>query len=144
MSPRGGAEGDRARQGAPEKVSRRALGRDAEDLAAEWLAARGYRILARNHALRGGEVDLVCEAEGVLCFVEVRSRTGDAQGAPEETVDRRKARRVALAAADWAERNGGGGRDIRFDVVAVTFGEGEPRIAHFPAAFDADGGPGVF
>ncbi len=125
-------------------ADRRARGREAEDLAASWLAGRGYRILARNHALRGGEVDLVCEADGVLCFVEVRSRTGDAHGGPEETVDRRKARRVVLAATDWAVRYGGTARDIRFDVVAVTFGDGAPRVAHFPAAFDADGAPGVF
>jgi putative endonuclease len=123
---------------------RRALGREAEALAAAWLEERGYRILDRNHALRRGEVDLVCEAGGVLCFVEVRSRTGEAQGGPEETVDRRKARRVVLAATDWASRNGGTERDIRFDVVAVTFGDGPPRVAHFPAAFDADGAPGVF
>jgi putative endonuclease len=126
------------------RSDRRALGRDAEALAAAWLEARGYRILDRNHALRRGEVDLVCEADGVLCFVEVRSRTGDAHGAPEETVDRRKARRVVLAATDWATRNGGTERDVRFDVLAVTFGEGPPRVAHFPAAFDADGAPGVF
>jgi putative endonuclease len=42
------------------------------------------------------------------------------------------------------QRYGGAERDVRFDVVAVVFGEGAPRIAHFPAAFDADGGPGVF
>ncbi len=118
---------------------RRARGAEGEAAAAAWLEERGYRILARNHALRGGEVDLVCEAGGVLCFVEVRSRTGDGHGGPEETVDRRKARRVVLAATDWAMRNGGTERDIRFDVVAVTFGDGPPRIAHFPAAFDADG-----
>jgi putative endonuclease len=123
---------------------RRALGRAAEDLAAAWLAERGYRILDRNHALRRGEVDLVCEAGGVLCFVEVRSRTGERFGGPEESVGRRKARRVVLAAQDWIARNGAGGRDVRFDVVAVTFGEGPPRVAHFPAAFDADGAPGVF
>ena len=113
-------------------------------LAAAWLEARGYRVLARNHALRLGEVDLVCERERVLCFVEVRSRTGDAHGGPEETVDRRKARRVVLAATDWLGRNDGEGRDVRFDVVAVTFGDGPARIAHFPAAFDADGAPGIF
>jgi putative endonuclease len=89
-------------------------------------------------------VDIVCEGGGVLCFVEVRSRTGEAWGGPEETVDRRKARRVVLAATDWLARNGGDGRDVRFDVVAVTFGDGAPRVAHFPAAFDADGNPGVF
>jgi putative endonuclease len=123
---------------------RRARGQEAEGLAAGWLESRGYRVLARNHALRRGEVDLVCEGDGVLCFVEVRSRTGEEHGAPEETVDRGKARRVVLAAEDWIGRHGAGGRDIRFDVVAVTFGEGEPRIVHFPAAFDADGAPVVF
>jgi putative endonuclease len=135
----------REREG-PEPPSTRARGREAEEIAASWLSARGYRILARNHALRLGEVDLVCEGEGVLCFVEVRSRSGEAYGGPEETVDRRKARRVALAAGDWAERNpdAARGRDLRFDVVAVTFAEGSPRVAHFPGAFDADGGPGVF
>lgn len=123
---------------------RRALGREAEALAAAFLEGRGYRVLARNHAVRRGEVDLVCEVEGVLCFVEVRSRTGEEHGTPEETVDRRKARRVVVAATDWAERNGGADRDIRFDVVAVTFGDGAPRVVHFPAAFDADGAPSLF
>ena len=126
-----------------EGASRRARGREAEALAAAWLAERGYRVVARNHAHRGGEVDLVCEAAGVLCFVEVRSRSDAAHGGPEETVDRRKARRVVLAATDWALRNGGLEREIRFDVVAVTFGDGAPHVAHFPGAFDADGAPGL-
>ena len=80
----------------------------------------------------------------MVCFVEVRSRTGEAHGAPEETVDRRKARRVVVAAEDWAMRNDAAGRDLRFDVVAVTFGEESPRIVHFPAAFDAAGSSGVW
>jgi putative endonuclease len=128
----------------PRDGGRRARGAEAEALAARFLESRGYRILARNYRLRRGEVDLVCEAGEVVCFVEVRSRTGEAHGRPEETVDRRKARRVVLAAADWAARNGATSRSLRFDVVAVTFGEGEPGIVHFPAAFDADGGPGIW
>jgi putative endonuclease len=124
---------------------RRARGREAEALAAAFLEGQGYRVLARNHALRRGEVDLVAERGGVLCFVEVRSRTGDAQGGPEETVDRRKARRVVLAATDWLEKNPAPGRDVRFDVVAVTFdAPAPPRIVHFPAAFDGDGAPSLF
>jgi putative endonuclease len=125
---------------------RRARGQEAEALAASFLEQRGYRVLARNHALRLGEVDLVCERDGVLCFVEVRSRTGADHGGPEETVDRRKARRVVLAATDWLERNPAPGRDIRFDVVAVTYEDGAaaPVVVHFPAAFDADGAPSLF
>jgi len=126
----------------PERGGRRERGRTAEDLAAAWLERRGLEVLARNHATRRGEVDLVCREGAVLCFVEVRSRTSRAQGGPEETVDRRKARRVVAAATDWAVRNGGLDRAIRFDVVAVTFEAGGPRIEHFPGAFDADGNPG--
>jgi putative endonuclease len=123
-------------------AGRRARGREAEDLAAAWLEARGVAVLARNHAIRRGEVDLVCRDRDVICFVEVRSRTSEAQGGPEETIDRRKARRVVAAATDWAVRNGGLERAFRFDVVAVTFAEGAaPRVEHFPAAFAADGGP---
>jgi putative endonuclease len=118
------------------------VGRAAEALAGAFLERKGLRVLARNHATRRGEVDLVCQDGEVLCFVEVRSRTSRAQGGPEATVDRRKARRVVAAATDWAVRNGGLDRAIRFDVLAVTFGPGGPRLDHFPGAFDGDGGPG--
>ena len=50
---------------------------------------------------------------------------------------------MSSAATDWALRNGGLEREIRFDVVAVTFGDGAPHVAHFPGAFDADGAPGL-
>ena len=122
--------------------ARRARGREAEELAARFLAERGIEVVARNHAVRGGEVDLVCRDGDVICFVEVRSRSSTAQGGPEETIDRRKARRVVIAAGDWAVRNGGLDRRFRFDVVAVTFVEAAPRIVHFPGAFDEDGRPG--
>jgi len=131
--------------GAPGRgaAGRRAQGRAAESLAAAFLEARGFEILDRNHSTRRGEVDLVCRDGEVLCFVEVRSRTSEAFGGPEETVDRRKARRVVAAAEDWAARNGGLERSIRFDVVAVTMGEAAgPKIDHFEGAFDGDGSPG--
>jgi putative endonuclease len=131
-----------AGEGGPD---RRARGREAEDLAAAFLERRGLEILDRNHAIKQGEVDLVAREGDVLCFVEVRSRTSDAQGGPEETVSGAKARRVVAAATDWAARNGGADREIRFDVVAVTLLEGEPpRIEHFRGAFDADGQPGLW
>lgn len=90
-------------------------------------------------------MDLVARENGVLCFVEVRSRTSRAQGGPEETVGRTKARRVVAAATDWALRHGGLEREIRFDVVAVTLEEGkDPEIVLFRRAFDAAGRPEVW
>jgi putative endonuclease len=106
-------------------------GRLGEAAAEAFLVARGFRVLARNHRTRRGEVDLVCQDGDVLCFVEVRAREVGSPVLPEESVDRRKARRVVAAATDWA---------IRFDVVAVELAEGRsPLVRHIPAAFDADG-----
>jgi len=124
----------------PDQRNRR--GREAERLAAEHLASMGWQIVDRNHRTPQGEVDLVCREGREVHFVEVRSRTGLARGGPEETVGRTKARRVVAAASDWALRNGGLEQPFRFDVVAVTFGEGEPCIVLFRDAFDADGRPG--
>jgi putative endonuclease len=136
---RAGGSGERG------PAERRARGRAAEELAAAFLEERGLEILDRNHAVRQGEVDLVAREGEVLCFVEVRSRTSDAQGGPEETVGATKARRVVAAATDWAARHGGLDREIRFDVVAVTLLDGAPpRLEHFRGAFDADGLPGLW
>ena len=51
------------------------LGREGERLAGEFLAARGYRILARNFRTRCGEVDLIAQRAGTLVFVEVKARS---------------------------------------------------------------------
>ncbi len=120
-------------------MPRQVRGRRAEALAEAWLAGHGYQTLARNHATRRGEVDLICREGEVICFVEVRSRTSLAQGSPLETVGVAKARRVVAAATDWAARNGALAQALRFDVVAVVF-EGEaPRFELVRGAFDASG-----
>ena len=56
-------------------TTRRELGQRAEELAARFLVARGYRVLHRNHQIRSGELDLVARSpDGTVCFVEVRAR----------------------------------------------------------------------
>ena len=123
---------------------RQALGRGAEAIAAAFLARAGLEIVDRNHRTPRGEVDLVCREAGLLVFVEVRARSSDALGDPAETVDRRKARRVTAAAADWALAHGGLEQSARFDVVSVVVEPGAPpRVTHYRDAFDADGGPGL-
>lgn len=124
----------------PESASER--GRRAEEAAADWLAGQGFQVLARNHATRRGEVDLVCREGGTICFVEVRARSSLAHGTPAETVTRAKVRRVVAAATDWAVRNGGLEQPMRFDVVAVELTAGAPRFTLYRAAFDAAGAGG--
>lgn len=123
----------------PGGTLRRDRGREAEALAERYLAGLGYRTLARNHATRRGEVDLVCRDGDVICFVEVRSRSSAAQGSPLETVGSSKARRVVAAATDWATRNGALEQPLRFDVVGVLLDGPEPRFELVRGAFDATG-----
>jgi len=121
----------------------RTRGREAEALAEAHLAGLGWQVLARNHATRRGEVDLVCQDGEVICFVEVRSRAGEAQGSPLETISPAKARRVVAAATDWAWRHGKLDAALRFDVVGVVLGPAGPRIELVRGAFDAHGQPSL-
>jgi putative endonuclease len=130
-----------ARPPPPEEATRRAAGQAAEALAEAYLVGLGFRVLERNHATRRGEVDLICQEGEVTCFVEVRSRSGLTQGSPLETVGLAKARRIVAAATDWAWRHGKLETALRFDVVAVQLGDGEPRFELVRDAFDAHGRP---
>jgi putative endonuclease len=121
------------------RSQRRDLGRRAEALAERYLAGLGYQTLARNHATRLGEVDLVCREGEFICFIEVRSRTSAAQGSPMETVTTAKARRVVAAATDWAARNGALEQPLRFDVVGVLLDDVDPRFELVRGAFDSTG-----
>jgi len=95
-------------------------------------------VLTRNYRCPEGEIDLVVrDPEGVLCFVEVRSRRSASHGDPLETVTPAKQRRLALAARRYlAELDGGADLPTtRFDVVGVVR-EPSPRISWARAAFE--------
>ena len=76
----------------------RGAGYDWERAAERALVDAGYRILDRNFRSRGGELDIVAEENGVLCFVEVKGRRSVAFGTPAEAITAEKERRVIGAA----------------------------------------------
>ncbi|MFC2030423.1 YraN family protein [Chloroflexota bacterium] len=97
---------------------RRGLGRCGEQLAAEHLEAKGYRILARNWRVQAGELDLVAVDGTTLAVVEVRTRRGRSMGSPEESITSAKqARLIDLSEAYVQETDWRG--HWRIDVVAV-------------------------
>ena len=121
----------------PPSRARTAVGARAEDLAALLLETRGYRIIERNWRRPEGELDLVAHDQGVLVFVEVRSRTGEERGNPLETVNARKRARVVRAARLYLEAAQPAATAFRFDVVGVIFPSdgGQPAITHVEDAF---------
>jgi len=75
--------------------------------------------LVQNYRCRRGEIDLVMREAGTLVFVEVRFRSSTRFGTPAETVDIRKQRRLAAAAAHYLQRHPTN-LPCRFDVIAVS------------------------
>lgn len=100
-------------------TDRQQLGSRGEGLAAAYLARQGYRVLARNHRGSLGELDLVVQDGPETVFVEVKTRVGRSDTAPEESVSPSKVARLArLAEAYLADQH----REEamwRIDVVAV-------------------------
>jgi putative endonuclease len=113
------------------------LGREGEDLAARFLIKQGYRILERNYSTRSGEIDLVAMHDGVVVFVEVKTRTSDAFGAPELAVTPRKQQRMVKAALGYIRYNKLHQVPCRFDVVAITTAA-EQEVEHIQNAFEMD------
>ena len=117
-------------------------GGEAERVACDYLSARGYRVLETNYRCRRGELDIVAEDQaGVLCFVEVRSRTRGARdfGRPIETIGPEKRRRVVRAAESYLFlRQIDRSRSMRFDVVGLLFDEGTVTLELIRDAFQAN------
>ena len=116
------------------------LGRLGEDLALEHLERLGYRLVARNHRTRYGELDLIVSDETTIVFVEVKARRiGASAGSAVESVPPRKQRQVRGIAAAWLAESSDRprSRELRFDVVAVTVDASGAlvRLDHLEAAF---------
>ena len=116
------------------------LGRRGEDLAAQHFSRLGYRVLARNHRTRFGELDLVLadEDERTIVFCEVKSRRLGS-GSPFDSLHERKRRQVRKMAAAWLAvvTDRPFGAELRFDAVGVKVDErGElVRLDHLEGAF---------
>jgi uncharacterized protein (TIGR00252 family) len=113
-------------------------GQRAEDLAAEYLQARGYAVLHRRYRGAGGEIDLVARQGDCLVFVEVKSSWGRTLGRPEDRVSAAKRQHLTRAASRYLQAQGAG-LTCRFDVVVVEAGAAGPRITHLDNAFQASG-----
>ncbi len=114
-------------------MNRIKTGQLAEDQAAAFLQAQGYKLVERNFRAKVGEIDLVMKDGDEIVFVEVRSRMSTGFGGAAASVDGSKRHKLARAAALWIQARSWDG-PCRFDVVALDGG----RIEHIPDAFTAD------
>jgi putative endonuclease len=104
----------------PAADARKQTGKLGEAIAAVYLQKEQYTFIARNWRCKSGEIDLIAEKDGVLVFVEVRTRrqTGT-YGTAKESVDFRKQKQVRETANVYLHLHKQTERKIRFDVISV-------------------------
>src|SRR6266496_3886555 len=113
----------------------RGVGQEWERLAEKHLKKAGYRIRARNVRTKVGEIDLIAEENGVLCFIEVKGRRGLGFGLPEEAVTFEKQRRIFRAAEAYLQRERLRDTSCRFDVVSILDQDEAGRVEILRDAF---------
>ena len=121
-------------------MSGKPLGDRGEEIAARHLERDGWEIVVRNFRMGRKEIDLVARRDGVVAFVEVKTRAGPGFGHPLEAITWRKRREIQQVAAAWVARHGGPGESYRFDAVAVHVRAGRPpEVEHVPDAWRISG-----
>ncbi|RYF86066.1 MAG: YraN family protein [Chitinophagaceae bacterium] len=109
-------------------------GKSAEKAAADFLVAAGYHILATNYRTGRAEVDIIASKDKILVFVEVKARSRQLFGLPEEAVGTKKQAMLLQAADIFIEETNWTG-DARFDIIAVTGSGAQQEIYHIEDAF---------
>ena len=97
------------------------LGARGEHIAARMLERAGWTVLARGYRFGRREIDLVARRNGILAFIEVKSRAGLGWGRPEEAVTARKRREIEAVARAYLARERPRDVVFRFDVIAIEF-----------------------
>jgi putative endonuclease len=109
-------------------------GNDGEQLAADFLVQKGFEIVKRNYRYKHSEIDLIIRKANWLIFVEVKTRSSYDFGYPEEFVDYKKVRKILEGADHYTYKNDWEG-NVRYDIVSVRLGNGDPEIVHIEDAF---------
>lgn len=118
------------------KTFRQALGHWGENLAANYLIQKKYEIVERNVHTPYGELDLVARQGDITVFVEVKTRTSERFGYPEDAVTPTKQAHLIAAAQSYLLNHPGLDGDWRVDVIAIQRSRSGklPKINHFENA----------
>ncbi|MAD97544.1 MAG: endonuclease [Flavobacteriaceae bacterium] len=115
-------------------ASHNELGALGEILALEYLRAHQYQILEKNYRYQKAEVDLIAFKEGTLTAIEVKTRTSDFFGDPQDFVSTKKIKLLVTAIDHYVTENDLD-VEVRFDIIAIVKNEMETKIEHLENAF---------
>ena len=112
-------------------TAKKSLGNWGEELAVNYLLENGYSIVARNYHTKHGELDIIAQKDDVIYFVEVKTRSTNTFGFPEEAVTSRKRSHMMMAAESFFEKHSSDFETWQFDIIAILKRTGqEAEIVH--------------
>ena len=115
-----------------------AVGDFGENIAACHLRRLGMEIIARNWRKGSYELDFVCLHEGVLVFVEVKTRATNSFEAPIDALTRGKCRSLLRAAMEYLYETDLWEMPCRFDFVSVITESSQQKVEYIENVFDFD------
>ena len=111
------------------------FGKNGELLAKAFLESAGYEILDENWTFGKAEVDLIAYLDKKIIFVEVKTRSCNNFGEPEDFVNAAKEQQMEIAADEYISLMSFDG-DIRFDIISILFdSDGKYNLQHIEDAF---------
>jgi len=114
------------------KTQRQKIGEKGEKLAIKFLKKKKYKILERNYrADRYGELDVVAKQKNEWVFVEVKTKTDEQFGSPEEEFTYQKKRKMRRAIQNYLFKKYLINKEWRADLIAVEIINGQAEIRHY-------------
>jgi putative endonuclease len=120
------------------RLSRKEVGKLGETLAAEYLKNNGLIIIETNYRCPCGEIDIIAQEDDFIVFTEVRTRTGNIFGTPEESVSQSKKKHLIDTAYTYLGEKGKLQSNWRIDFIAVELDRNNKpsRIEHYRNAVE--------
>ncbi len=117
------------------------LGKYGEDLACKYLKTKGYKIKERNFRTFLGEIDIISEYKGNIVFVEVKTRSSNKFGYPEEAINYSKQQKIIKNALCYLAKYNLWKNNCCFDVILISITNYKEikRIKHIRNAFYING-----
>ena len=110
------------------------LGKTGEQLAVNYLQKKGYKIIRRNFRYLKAEVDIIVKKDNEIIGVEVKTRTSDYFGNPQDFINQKKIKLMVLA-LDYYVTENDLDVEVRFDIIAIIKQKNAFQIEHLKDAF---------
>ena len=110
------------------------LGKQGEDLAVKYLQKNGYEILVCNYIFQKAEVDIIAKKENILAIVEVKTRSTNAFGNPQDFLKPKQIQRIVKAVDHYITSNQLD-VEVRFDIIAIVKKGNQFDLEHLENAY---------